>query len=42
MTQKNTLMKHYVKSGYRDIDDIKQHYNKFAGGGPTDIEPEDD
>ena len=33
MRQKNELMGHYIKAGYRDLNSIRKHYNEFSSGG---------
>lgn len=35
MTQRNNLMKLYLKHGITSLDDMQEHYNSFAEGGPT-------
>jgi len=33
MGQRGELMRIYIKGGYRDLNDMKKHYNEFSEGG---------
>lgn len=37
MSQKQALMKIYVNNGITNLDEIRNHYNKFDNGGSTNM-----
>lgn len=37
MSQKQALMKIYVNNGVTNLDEIRNHYNRYAEGGPKEV-----